>query len=46
MNDLLIALVVVIGLPMYVYLMARIITSAVTRSYFETKREFNKKEAV
>jgi hypothetical protein len=46
MNDLLIALVAVIGLPVYVYLLARIITSAVVRSYFEIRREFVKKEVV
>ena len=33
---------VIIGLPVYLYLLVRILTSAIVRSYYETKQTFNK----
>lgn len=44
MNGIIYGIVLVVGIPVYLYLLARIITSGITRSYLETKREFLKKE--
>ena len=40
---------VVIGIPVYLYILLRWMTSAIVRSYFEIKQEFqsiNKKEVL
>lgn len=44
MNEILIALAIVIGAPVYLYLVSRIMASGITRSILETKREFRQKE--
>lgn len=47
MGEYTLAIIGVIGIPVYIYVIVRITTSAVFRSYFEIKREFSnpKKEA-
>lgn len=42
MNEYTLAIMVVIGGPVYLYLMVRILTTAIVRSYFEVKQEFSK----
>jgi hypothetical protein len=48
MGEYSLAIIVVIGAPIYLYIMVRFLASAIFRSYFETKREFSnpKKEVV
>jgi len=46
MSEYLLAMIVVAGVPMYMYLLVRILTSAIVRSYFEIKQEFSKKKEV
>jgi hypothetical protein len=41
MFDFVWSLMIVIGIPFYLYLLVRILTVAICRSIFETKKQFN-----
>jgi hypothetical protein len=48
MGDYFLAIVVIVGVPVYLYVLARIMASGIARSIYEVKREFSnqKKEVV
>jgi hypothetical protein len=41
-NDFVLALIIVVAVPGYMYLLVRWIVAAAVRSYFEVKQEFSK----
>jgi hypothetical protein len=40
-NSFALAIIIVAGFPVYIYVIARWVSMAVIRSYFEIKKEFN-----